>query len=69
VHVSLDGCSEWYVSVVFLAGQVLGNVLESLGESARQGKLPMLGKGDSLGHGVRIPKDFINVDQPSVAVP
>ncbi len=22
---SLDGCSEWYVSVVFLAGQVLGN--------------------------------------------
>jgi hypothetical protein len=21
----LDGCSEWYVSVVFLTGQVLGN--------------------------------------------
>jgi hypothetical protein len=24
VHVFLDGCSKWYVSVVFLAGQVLG---------------------------------------------
>jgi hypothetical protein len=25
VHVFLDCCCEWYVSVVFLAGQVLGN--------------------------------------------
>jgi hypothetical protein len=25
VHVFLDGCSEWYVTVVFLAGQVLVN--------------------------------------------
>ncbi len=25
VHVFLDGCSKWYVSVVFLAGQVLSN--------------------------------------------
>ncbi len=25
VHVFLDGCSEWYFSVVFLTGQVLGN--------------------------------------------
>jgi hypothetical protein len=25
VHVFLDGCNEWYVSVVFLAGQIFGN--------------------------------------------
>jgi hypothetical protein len=25
VHQFLDGCSNWYVSVVFLTGQVLGN--------------------------------------------
>ncbi len=43
----LYGCSKWCVSVVFMTGKVIGNWI-ALGESARQGKSPMLGNGDFL---------------------
>ncbi len=44
MHVFLDGCSEWYFSVAFLTGQVLGNwYLE--GRWPDKGKCPCLVMG------------------------
>ena len=54
VHVFLNGCSKWYVSVVFLAGQVLGKwqtqrslprALSVLLETVRQERSVLLAGG------------------------
>ncbi len=54
----LDGCSEWYDSVVFLTGQVLGNWIAS-------GSWPDKGNSQCLVMGIcsslGIPKDFSTI--------